>query len=296
MYDQVSGNIWKSWTLLFLFVLLVIGVGAAFSAYTRSPWAMPIAVAVALVMSIASYYQSDKIVLAMSGARPAERPGDAQIINDVEGLALAAGITAPRVYVIEDTAPNAFATGRDPEHAVICVTSGLIQKMDRVELEGVIGHEMSHIKNYDIRFATLVVVLVGVVALLSDWLLRSMWWGGGRRDSDDDEGGNNGLLVLILAVVVAIVAPLIAVLMQAALSRQREFLADANGALLTRYPDGLASALEKIAADPEPLEAANKATAALYIYNPLKDIGGTVNNLFDTHPPIEERVKRLRAM
>jgi heat shock protein HtpX len=297
MYNQISSNIWKSWLLMFVFLLLVIGVGFAAAQYWRSPIILPLAVIVAIVMSVGSYYNSDKIVLAMSGAHPAEKPQYAHLINSVEGLAIAAGMPAPRVYIIDDSAPNAFATGRDPAHGVICVTTGLLQKLGRTELEGVIGHEMSHIKNFDIRFSTLVVVMVGIVALLSDWMLRSMWWGGGRkRDSDDNDRDSNNSIWAIVAIVVAILAPLAAVLMQAALSRQREFLADANGALLTRYPDGLASALEKIAADPDPLEAANKATAALYIYNPLKDIGGTVNNLFDTHPPIEERVRRLRAM
>jgi heat shock protein HtpX len=296
MYEQISSNIWKSWGLLFVFVAIVAAIGVVFWHSTNSPWAVPIAVTVAVVMAVGSYYNSDKIILAMSGARPAEKPEFAHLINSVEGLAIAAGLPTPRVYVIDDSAPNAFATGRDPQHAVICVTTGLVEKMDRVELEGVIGHEMSHVKNYDIRFAMLVVVMVGIVALLSDWLLRSLWWGGGRGSSDDDEDRGSGAIWMVVAVVVAILAPISAVLMQAALSRQREFLADANGALLTRYPQGLASALEKIAADSEPLEAANKATAALYIYNPLKDIGGKVNSLFDTHPPIEERVRRLRAM
>ncbi|MEN6373019.1 MAG: zinc metalloprotease HtpX [Armatimonadota bacterium] len=296
MYDQISSNKIKSWGLIFVFMLIILAVGFVFSQYTRSPWIMPVAVIIAIAMTFSSYYYSDRIVLAMSQARPAEKPEYAHLINSVEGLALAAGLSVPKVYVIDDTAPNAFATGRDPEHGVICVTTGLAQKMNRVELEGVIAHEMSHIKNYDIRFATLVAVMVGIVALLSDWMLRSTYWGGRsrRRSSDDNNGAQ--LIWLILALVAAILAPLIAALMQAALSRQREFLADASGALLTRYPEGLASALEKIAADPEPLEAANKATAHLYIYNPLKDIGGTINNLFDTHPPVEERIRRLRTM
>lgn len=295
MYDQITSNIWKSWTILFVFVALVAIVGIAFAEYARYPWIIPLAIILAVVSAVGGYYHSDKIVLAMSRARPAEKPQYAHLINSVEGLAIAAALpTPPRVYVIDDTAPNAFATGRDPAHAVICVTTGLLQKMDRVELEGVIGHEMSHIKNYDIRFSTLVVVLVGIIALLSDWLLRSMWWGGRSRRSD--RRSDSSALWGIIGLVIAILAPLSAALMQAALSRQREFLADANGALLTRYPDGLASALEKIASDPEPLEVANKATASLYIYNPLKDIGGRVNNLFDTHPPIEERVRRLREM
>jgi heat shock protein HtpX len=280
---------------LFAFLVLVIGIAFIFAVNLHNAFIVPIAVAISIIMAVVSYYNSDKIVLSMSRARPAEGPEFAHLVNSVEGLAIAAGLPKPRVYVIDDSAPNAFATGRDPEHAVICVTTGLMDKLNRAELEGVIGHEMSHVKNYDIRFSTLVVVLVGIVALLSDWLLRSMWWGGGRRRRDDS-GGSSSLIWLLVGLVVAIIAPISATLMQAALSRQREFLADANGALLTRYPDGLASALEKIAADSEPLEAANKATAALFIYNPLKDIGGTVNNLFNTHPPIAERIKRLREM
>lgn len=281
---------------MFVFVGLVIGLAWLFANVTNRPYILPIAVVVAIVMSIGSYYNSDKIVLAMSSAYEATRPAFDQLINTVEGLAIAAGLPAPRVYVINDSAPNAFATGRDPNHAVICVTTGLLSKMNKVELEGVIAHEMSHIGNYDIRFSTLVVILVGLIALLSDWMVRSMWFGGGRRRSRSSGDGDLGLIFLIVGIVAAILAPLVAALMQAALSRRREYLADASGALLTRYPEGLASALEKIAADPDPLEAANKATAALYIYNPLKDIGGKLNGLFDTHPPIQERIQRLRAM
>ena len=293
MFDQIASNIRKSWALMFVLAIMVIAIGFVFAQYTDYPWLLPVAIIVALLMNIISYYQSDKIVLAISGARPATKTEEAYLVNTVEGLAIAAGIPMPRIYVIDDTAPNAFATGRDPEHAVICVTSGLLQKMNRVELEGVIAHEMSHIKNYDIRFQTIVVVMVGMIALLADWMLRSFWWGGGRRRRSD---GGGSAIWAIIALIIAILAPIAAALMQAALSRQREFLADANGAVLTRYPEGLASALEKIAADPEPLEAANKATAALYIYNPLKDIGGTINSLFDTHPPVEERIRRLRSM
>ena len=227
--------------------------------------------------------------MKISQARPATHQEDIFLDNTVEGLAIAAGIPKPKIYVIDDSAPNAFATGRDPEHAVICVTTGLMKKMNRVELEGVIAHEMSHVANYDIRFMMLVTVLVGTVALMSDIILRSFLWGGKGR-----KGGGNIALVLI-GLVMLILAPLIAALMKMALSRRREFLADANGALLTRYPEGLASALEKLKNDKEPLEAANKATAHLYIINPLREHKSFLNNLFSTHPPIEERVKRLRA-
>jgi heat shock protein HtpX len=292
LYEEISGNIWKSYLLILLALLLVAGVGYAFSLYWGNPAVVPIAIAIAVGSSVTSYYYSDRIVLGISRARPATQAEHAHFINAVEGLALAAGIPAPRTYVIDDTALNAFATGRDPQHAVICATTGLIEKLDRMELEGVIGHEMSHVKNYDIRFSTVVAVLVGVVALLSDWMMRSMRWGGGRRR----RSGNGGDMMAIAGLVLAILAPFAAMAIQSAISRRREYLADANGALLTRYPPGLASALEKIAGDREPLEVANKATAHMYIANPLKDIGGRVNNLFDTHPPIEDRIRRLREM
>lgn len=293
MYEHISANKIKSGLLVVLFVGIIGGLGYVFSEVTGAGYVLPVAVIFAVVSSIGSYYYSDRIVLAMSKARPATREEHAFLINSVEGLALAAGIPVPRIYVIDDTAPNAFATGRDPRHAVICVTTGLMRKLNRVELEAVIGHEMAHIKDYDIRFMALVAILAGTVVLIADWLLRSMWWGGGRRRRGR-EGGNP--IVLVIAVLAAILAPIVATIIQLAVSRSREYLADAEGSLLTRYPDGLASALEKIAADPEPLEAANKATAHLYIYNPLRDHRGLLNNLFSTHPPIEERVRRLRAM
>lgn len=292
MYKQISSNVWKSYFLIIIFIAVIGLLGYVFAQETRFPYILPLAVIFAVVSSIGSYYYSDRIVLAMSGARPASREENAHLVNSVEGLAIAAGIPVPKIYVIDDTAPNAFATGRNPQHAVICVTTGLMQKLNRVELEGVIGHEMSHIKDYDILFMALVAVLAGTVVLISDWLLRSLWWGGRRRDRD---GGGNPA-VLVIALVAAILAPIIATLIQLAVSRKREYLADAEGALLTRYPDGLASALEKIAADTEPLEAANKATAHLYIYNPLREHGGFMNSLFSTHPPIEERVRLLREM
>jgi heat shock protein HtpX len=217
----------------------------------------------------------------------------------VENLSITAGISKPRIYFINDSAPNAFATGRDPNHAVICVTSGLLDKLDKTELQGVIAHEMSHIGNYDIRLMTIVVVLVGVIALLSDWFLRWTWWGGGRK-RNDSEGGQLQLIMFILAIVLAILAPIIATLIKLAISRNREYLADSTGALLTRYPDGLASALEKISKDSEPLEAANKATAHLYIASPFKeDENGSISwlqSMFETHPPIKDRIKRLRGM
>jgi heat shock protein HtpX len=298
MYEQINGNIWKSYGFMLLFIILIGLVGYAFAQYTHSWFILPIALVFAIISSIGSYYYSDKIVLAMSKARPATQEENAFLINTVEGLSLAAGLPVPKIYVIEDSAPNAFATGRDPQHAVICITTGIMQKLNRVELEGVVAHEMSHIKDYDIRLMAIVAILAGTVVLISDWLLRIMWWGGFRGGDDDDNrgGGGNNPVVLVVALVAAILAPIAATLIQLAVSRRREYLADAEGAMLTRFPDGLASALEKIAADDEPLEAANKATAHLYIENPLREHGGFLNSLFSTHPPIEERIKRLRAM
>jgi heat shock protein HtpX len=298
MYDQISSNVRKSWFLILFFFGLIIFIGCVFSYTTDYGYvALPAAVALAIAMTVGSYYYSDRIVLAISKARPATREEQAFLVNSVEGLALAAGIPTPRIYVIDDTAPNAFATGRNPQNAVICVTTGLMQKLDRQELEGVIGHEMSHVRNRDILIMCLAAVLAGTFVLVSDWMLRSLWWGGGRRRRDSGSGGGQaGAILMLIGLLMAVLAPIFAALIQAAISKQREYLADANGALLTRYPEGLASALEKLARDREPLEAANKATAHLYIVNPFKGLGASMANLFNTHPPIEERIRRLRAM
>lgn len=294
MYEAVEGNVRRTWVLFIGFVLIVAALGYVFGQLTELGYAgVVVAVVIAAGMAWGSYYFSDQIVLSISGARPASREEFPFLHNTVEGLAIAAGIPVPRLYAIDDSAPNAFATGRDPQHAALAVTTGLLDKLDRLELEGVIAHEMAHIQNYDIRLSTVAAILVGVVALLSDWLLRSMRWG--RRRGSRDGGGAGGALVLI-GLVLAILAPLFAQVLRLAISRRREYLADASGAMLTRYPEGLASALEKISADPDPLEVANKATAHLYIINPLREWGGWANGLFNTHPPLEERVRRLRAM
>lgn len=294
MYEQISSNIWRSRFLIFFFILLVLVLGFVFAQLTDLGYVgVFLALTIALAMSWGSYYYSDKIVLVLSRARPVKKEEFPYLYNVIEGLSLAAGTPIPKMYVIEDSAPNAFATGRDPEHSAVVVTTGLLDKLDRIELEGVIAHEISHIQNYDIRLMTLATVMVGIVALLSDWLLRSFWWGGRRRDND---GGAIGAVLVLIGLILAILAPLAAQLIKLAISRQREFLADASGAMLTRYPDGLASALEKISNDKEPLEAANKATAHLYIVNPLLEHGGSVNSLFDTHPPIAERIRRLKEM
>jgi heat shock protein HtpX len=299
MYEQIASNKRRSFFLVLFFLALIFLLVWLFDQMVGMGTAGLVAAAViAGAMTIGSYYASDKIVLTMSKARPVKKEEYPYLYNVVEGLTIAAGIPQPRCYVIDDTAPNAFATGRNPQNSVIVVTTGLLDKLNRVELEGVIAHEMSHIKNYDVRLQTLTVVMVGVVALLSDWMRRSFWFGGGRRRSSDrgKGGGGGAALILALALVMAILSPLIAQLIRLAISRKREFLADASGAMLTRYPPGLASALRKISADKEPLEAANKATAHLYIVNPLLEHGGRINKLFSTHPPIEERIAALEKM
>ncbi|HUU54576.1 MAG TPA: M48 family metallopeptidase [Armatimonadota bacterium] len=291
MFDAIAGNRRQSYVLLSVVVLLIAGVGYVFGLYFElGRWFVAPAVAFALLMAWGSYYYSDSIVLSMSQAHPATREKEPYLWNTVEGLSIAAGLPVPRCYIIEDSAPNAFATGRDPQHAAIAVTRGLLEKMNRMELEGVIAHEMSHVGNYDIRFMTLVTVLVGTVVLLSDWMLRARWYGGRRSR------GRGHPILLLIGLVFVILSPIIAELMKLALSRRREFLADATAAKLTRYPEGLANALEKLAADTEPLEVANKATAHLYIINPLTEHKGWANKLFSTHPPLEERVARLRGM
>lgn len=294
MYEQIAANKRDSAFLVAGFVMLIALIAYVFGRITGYGYvAVPLAIVIATAMSVGSYYYSDSIILSMSRARPVTKEEHPYLYNIVEGLAIAAGVPAPRCYVIDDPAPNAFATGRDPEHGAIAVTEGLLSKLDRAELEGVIGHEMSHIKDYDIRLAALTVVMVGMVALLSDWLLRSFWWGGRR---DEGEGGQVALIFALVGLVLAILAPIVAQLMRLAISREREYLADASGAMLTRYPEGLANALRKLDADTEPLRAANKATANIFIVNPLKEHRGRLNALFDTHPPIEERVRRLEEL
>jgi heat shock protein HtpX len=296
IYDAVAANRWRTVALIVAFTGLLTALGFAVGevfAPGGGTLMVPAALGLSGVSATASYLAGDKLVLAQSQARelaPGEEP---QLRNIVETLSIGLGIDPPRIHLIADSAPNAFATGRDPKHASIAVTRGLIDKLDRTELEGVIAHELSHVVNRDIRVMLLVTVLVGTVALLSDWGMRSLFWGRGRRDRG---GGNAGIILLILAVVLAILTPIVAQLIRLAVSRQREYLADASGALLTRFPPGLASALRKIAADKEALEVANKATASLYFANPLKDAPRAMDGLFDTHPPIAERIRRLEAM
>lgn len=294
LYTQADKNIRNSYILITLFLIFVIAVGWVFSQALDNPGLLVFAVIFSVMMSIGSYWFSDKIVLAMSGAKEIDHDSNRELYHLVENLCITAGLPVPKIYIIDDTAPNAFATGRDPQHAVIAVTTGILQKLEKSELEGVLAHELSHVGNRDILFSTIVVVLVGFVTLLADWFWRASFFGGRRRDR---EGG--GGYIFIIAIILTILAPIVATLMQLAISRKREFLADADGALLTRYPEGLARALEKISSDTEPLEVANKATAHLYIVNPLKGDGNGrswFSSLFSTHPPIEERVAALRGL
>ena len=292
LYTQQSKNVRKTWLLMSLFLVIVIGLGFVLSQMYNNPNILYFFVIFSVVMNIIGYWYSDKIALSMAGAHLATREQYFDLYTTVENLAITAGLPLPKIYVINDPAPNAFATGRNPQKSVICVTTGLLQKLNRNELEAVLGHEMSHIKNYDTRLMVITVVLVGVIVLLSDWIIRSMWYGRpGNRDM-----GKAGIAILAIGIVFAILSPFIAQIIKMAISRKREFLADADSALLTKNPPALASALEKISSDKEPLEAANKATAHLYIINPLKNYKGWLDNLFSTHPPIKERIAALRGM
>lgn len=296
MYEQITRNKWKSFALVLFFMAFIFLLVLVFRLVTgyEGGWVVP-AVVISAAMAVVGYYNSDKIVLTVSRARPLKKEEYPYLAHVVEGLSIAAGIPAPRCYIIDDPAPNAFATGRNPKNAVICVTTGLLEKLNRLELEGVIAHELSHVKNYDVLLQTVVVVMAGVVALLSDWILRSFLWGGRRRSRGGGSGKADAVLIAA-GLVLAALAPLIAKIIQLAVSRKREFLADASAALMTRYPPGLASALRKISGDAEPLKAANKATAHLYIVNPLRNTKGFANKLFSTHPPIEERISALEKM
>jgi len=293
IYNQQDSNIRKTWLLMALFLAFIIAIGYGFSYVYQSPGILYFAVIFSLVMNFASFWWSDKIVLKMAGAVPADHDTYTELYHIVENLSITAGLPMPKIYIIPDLAPNAFATGRNKEHAVVAVTQGLLQIMDKNEIEGVIAHELSHIGNRDILLQTVVVVLVGFIAIASDWFMRAQLFGGGRNSDDNKAGG----LLMIVGIVLAILSPIIAQLIQLAISRKREFLADASGALLTRYPEGLASALEKIGNYKAPMMTANNATAHMYISSPF---GGQafkgMAKLFMTHPPVEERVKALRGI
>jgi heat shock protein HtpX len=298
VYDRIGANKRETWLLLILFVALIGGAASLFVYALGGTVSVLGAVGIALIAyALFSYYASSSVVLSISGAHEVTKDEEWEFVRRVENLCIGAGLPMPRTWVLEDSAPNAFATGRDPQHAHVVVTRGLLDKLEPAELEGVLAHELSHIGNYDIRVMTIVVVLVGLVALMSDLALRFSIYGSGRRSSNRGKGGGAAALIIILvAIVAAILAPIIAQTIRFAISRKREYLADASGALLCRNPEALARALEKISSDTEPLEAANKATAHLYIENPLKEHQSFLNSLFSTHPPVEDRIRLLRSM
>jgi len=298
IYDRIGANRRNTFLLLFVFVALLAGASIALGIVLGLPYPFaPLLIIPFLIIALITYYRSPQVALALSQAREVTKDDEPELHRTVENLCIGAGLPMPRVYVIEDGSPNAFATGRDPDHAAIAVTRGLLQKLDKLELEGVIAHELSHIGNYDIRVMTIVVVLVGLTALMADFALRLTFFGAGRRSSNRGRSGGAGVAIIyIIALVAIILTPIAAQIIRFAVSRQREFLADASAALLTRYPEGLARALEKISTDPDPLEVANKATAHLYINNPLHEHKSFLNNLFSTHPPVEERIGLLRGM
>jgi heat shock protein HtpX len=291
LYNQKDKNIRLTWLYISIFLTFVIGVAYIFAGALGSRGILFGAVAISILMSVSSYWFSDQIVLKMSNAHPLDENTHRDIYRMVENLSITAGLPMPKLYIMEDSALNAFATGRNPEHGVVCLTTGIIERLESVELEGVIAHELSHIGNRDTLVSTVVVILVGFVALLADWFRHAAFFGGGE---DSDNRGQGQVIFFVVAIVLSLLAPFFATLLQLAISRKREFLADTSGALLTRYPEGLARALEKISGDTEPLEAANRATAHLYISNPLK--GKSFSKLFMTHPPIEERVQILRNL
>ncbi len=296
IYDRISANKRETWLLMLLFIGLLGGFVTALGYAIGMPlYVSPFVFGGLGVYALFSYYASSSVALSVSGARAVTLADEPELYRIVENLSIGSGLPMPKVYVIEDSAPNAFATGRDPKHASVAATRGLLNKLDKSELEAVIAHEMSHVGNYDIRVMTITVVLVGLIALLADFFMRWTWMGAGRRSGNKSKGGGMAIIIVV-AIVFAILAPVIGKLIQLAISRKREYLADASGALLCRNPDALARALEKIAADREPLEAANKATAHMYISNPLKEHASLLNNAFSTHPPIEDRIRLLRAM
>ena len=292
LYTQQSKNVTRTWLLMSLVFLIVIGLGWFFSIYFQNPSILIFFSIFAIVLNVVSYWYSDKVVIKLSGARPATREEFFDLYTIVENLSITAGLPTPKIYVVEDNAPNAFATGRDKNHAVVCVTTGLLSILEKSELEGVVAHELSHIGNRDMLVSTVVVVLVGFISIASDMFMRSLWFSGGRRGNDRE--GESGNMLVVVGIVLAILAPLIGTLIQLAISRKREYLADASGALLTRYPEGLANALGKIGKYSEPLAHQSNAIAHLYIADPS---GGKKNAWYKTmlltHPPISSRIKAL---
>lgn len=296
VYDRIDANKRETVYIMLGFIAVVSAIGYFIGQYWGNgsgTFFMGIALIFSGISGFISYYESDRIVLAISGAHEVKETDNHYLHNLVENLCIGAGLPKPKIYMINDTAMNAFATGRDPQHAVICYTSGIVEGLSKLELEGVTAHELSHIGNYDIRLMSIVSILVGSVVLLSDWFTRGMFYGGSRKRNDNNGSG----ILMLVGFVLILLSPVIATLIKLALSRQREYLADASGALLTRYPKALADALRKISGDKEILEAANGATAHLYITNPLKgEQGGFMAGLFSTHPPVAERIRRLENM
>lgn len=299
IYEEISSNKRKSYLLVFFFFVFIVFIGLLIGIfYGNQYFGLGLALVIGILYFLFSYYNGAQTILAMTGAKEAKKPEHAYLINTVEGLSIAAGLPkVPKVYVIEDSALNAFATGRNPEHSAVTVTTGLMQKLNRQELEGVIAHEISHIKNFDIRVMMLTAVMVGLTVLLSDFLLRSFLWGG---KGSDREHNQLTFILIIVGLALAILSPIIGELIKLAVSRKREYLADASGALLTRYPKGLADALRKISQDPDPLvDKANKATAHLFISVPFRHDGrkmSMMQRLFSTHPDINSRIKKLEEM
>lgn len=299
IYGAISANKWKTWLILVLFILFVTTVAYVFgNALGYGSSYIGIALVFAGLTSFGSYYYSDKLILATVGAKEMSKQDNPQLFHIIENLSIGDGVPMPKVYLMDTEAPNAFATGRDPKHAVVCVTSGILRRLNKAELEGVLAHELSHVKNFDTRLMGIVTILVGFVAIMANMFMQNMWWGNFGRRRNDRENNQMQMLFIVVGIIFAILSPIAATLMQLALSRKREFLADASSALLTRYPEGLASALEKISADPAAMPQVSNATAQLFITNPIKgkDVGQLFTSLFDTHPPIEERIRILRSM
>ncbi len=297
VYDRIAANKRTTWIMMTAFVVILTAIAGVMVMALGGGIGILGVVGIGLIIyAFVSYWVSTSVVLSISGAHEVTKEEEWEFVRRVENLSIGSGLPMPKTWVLEDSAPNAFATGRDPKHSHVVVTRGLLDKLEPAELEGVLAHEMSHIGNYDIRVMTIATVLVGLVALISDLFLRFTFMGAGHRRGSRSKGGSAGVILIIVAIVGAILAPIVAQSIRMAVSRQREYLADASGALLSRNPEALARALEKIAGDHEPLEAANKATAHMYIYNPLREHMSFLNNMFNTHPPVEERVRLLRSM
>lgn len=298
MYKQIDSNKRKTFLLVAIFIAVVLVIGYVFARFTEAGYpALVIAGVFSILMALGGYFKGDKVALMSTGAKgPISKKDSPYLYRMVENLSITGGLPMPKVYLIQDKSINAFATGRNPEHASIAVTTGAIDKLENEELEGVIAHELSHIKNYDILLMTVVLVLVGLLALLADWFIRIQFWGGGRRRGGDSGGGQLQLILMVVGIILLILSPIIGQMIQLAISRKREYLADASGALLTRYPEGLAKALEKISAENMPMKKANNATAHLFFSSPFGRAKHLMSGLFATHPPVQDRINELRKM